>query len=49
MPVRLDNGFRWNVTMNWSKNNSEVTELYGDLETLVLRSLLEHEHRGPEG
>ena len=36
MPVRLDNGFRWNVTANWSKNNSEVTELYGDLETLVL-------------
>ncbi|NNM05028.1 MAG: SusC/RagA family TonB-linked outer membrane protein [Gemmatimonadetes bacterium] len=38
MPVRLDNGFRWNVTANWSKNNSEVTELYGDLETLVLGS-----------
>ncbi|MFH1762986.1 MAG: SusC/RagA family TonB-linked outer membrane protein, partial [Gemmatimonadota bacterium] len=38
MPVRLDNGFRWNVTMNWSKNQSEVTELYGDLETLVLGS-----------
>jgi TonB-linked SusC/RagA family outer membrane protein len=36
MPVRLDNGFRWNVTANWSKNNSEVTALYGDLETLVL-------------
>jgi len=35
-PVRLDNGFRWYVTANWSKNNSEVTELYGDLETLVL-------------
>lgn len=38
MPVRLDNGFRWNMTMNWSKNSSEVTELYGDLETLVLQS-----------
>jgi len=36
MPVRLDNGFRWNVTLNWSKNTSEVTELYGDLKTLVL-------------
>jgi len=36
MPVRLENGFRWNVTANWSKNNSEVTDLYGDLETLVL-------------
>jgi hypothetical protein len=38
MPVRLDNGFRWNMTVNWSKNSSEVTELYGDLETLVLQS-----------
>ncbi len=36
MPIRLDNGFRWNVTMNWSKNNSEVVELYGDLVTLRL-------------
>jgi hypothetical protein len=35
-PVHLDNGFRWFLTANWSKNNSEVTELYGDLETLVL-------------
>jgi TonB-linked SusC/RagA family outer membrane protein len=35
-PVRLANGFRWNVTANWGKNSSEVTELYGDLETLVL-------------
>ncbi len=36
MPLRLDNGFRWNVTMNWSKNNSEVVDLYGDLKTLRL-------------
>ena len=36
MPIRLDNGFRWNVTMNWSKNNSEVVDLYGDLATLRL-------------
>jgi TonB-linked SusC/RagA family outer membrane protein len=36
-PVRTGN-FRWEMTANWSKNNSEVTELYGDLETLVLGS-----------
>jgi TonB-linked SusC/RagA family outer membrane protein len=36
MPVRLDNGFRWNVTMNWSKNYNEVVDLYGDLATLRL-------------
>jgi TonB-linked SusC/RagA family outer membrane protein len=35
-PVRLDNGFQWDVTANFAKNNSEVAELYGDLETLVL-------------
>jgi hypothetical protein len=35
-PVRLDNGFRWDMTLNWAKNNSEVVDLYGDLETLVL-------------
>ncbi len=35
-PVRTESGFRWDLTLNWAKNNSEVTELYGDLETLVL-------------
>jgi TonB-linked SusC/RagA family outer membrane protein len=35
-PVQLDNGFQWDVTANFAKNNSEVAELYGDLETLVL-------------
>ena len=35
-PVELDNGFSWDMTVNWSKNNSQVTELFGDLETLVL-------------
>ena len=35
-PVRLENGFQWDATLNWSKNNSEVKNLYGDLETLVL-------------
>jgi TonB-linked SusC/RagA family outer membrane protein len=35
-PVRMDNGFRWDMTLNWARNNSEVVDLYGDLETLVL-------------
>ena len=35
-PVELDNGFAWDMTVNWSRNDSEVTELFGDLETLVL-------------
>jgi outer membrane receptor protein involved in Fe transport len=34
-PVR-SRDFNWDFTVNWSKNTSEVTELYGDLETLVL-------------
>ncbi|MEE9534441.1 MAG: SusC/RagA family TonB-linked outer membrane protein, partial [Acidimicrobiia bacterium] len=36
-PIRTRD-FNWDVTVNWSKNSSEVTELYGDLETLVLDS-----------
>jgi len=36
-PVITDD-FQWDMTVNWSKNKSEVTELYGDLETLVLGS-----------
>ncbi len=36
-PIRgTTGGFRWDVTLNWAKNSSEVVELYGDLETLVL-------------
>ena len=38
MPVDLDNGFRWDMTVNWSRNTSRVTELFGDVETLVLGS-----------
>jgi hypothetical protein len=34
----LGDDFQWDVMVNWSKNNSEVTALYGDLETLVLGS-----------
>lgn len=34
----LGDDFQWDVMVNWSKNNSEVMDLYGDLETLVLGS-----------
>lgn len=37
-PVRLENGFEWDVTFNYAKNNSEVAELYGDLKTVTLGS-----------
>ncbi len=36
-PVQTDD-LRWDMTVNWSKNNSKVVDLYGDLETLVLGS-----------
>ena len=35
-PVRMENGFRWDMTVNWAKNDSKVNKLYGDLQTLVL-------------
>ena len=35
-PLRLANGFEWEVFANYSKNNSMVEDLYGDLETIVL-------------
>jgi TonB-linked SusC/RagA family outer membrane protein len=37
-PVRMRDGFEWEVTANYSKNNSMVEDLYGDLETIVLDS-----------
>ncbi len=35
-PVKMDNGFRWDMTVNWAKNTSKVDKLYGDLQTLRL-------------
>jgi TonB-linked SusC/RagA family outer membrane protein len=48
-PIRTQGGFSWDMTVNWSKNNSQVRELYGDLETLVLGTYwsLDVEARGP--
>ncbi|HUG39366.1 MAG TPA: SusC/RagA family TonB-linked outer membrane protein [Longimicrobiales bacterium] len=37
-PVRMNNGLRWDMTLNWAKNDSKVVKLYGDLQTLVLGS-----------
>lgn len=37
-PVRLRGGFEWNVTANFGKNQSNVAELYGDLQTVTLGS-----------
>jgi TonB-linked SusC/RagA family outer membrane protein len=37
-PLRMDNGLEWEIYGNYSKNNSEVEALYGDLETIVLDS-----------
>jgi TonB-linked SusC/RagA family outer membrane protein len=37
-PIRSRSGFNWDMTVNWSKNTSEVVDLHGDLETLVLGS-----------
>ncbi|MBI4419366.1 MAG: SusC/RagA family TonB-linked outer membrane protein [Gemmatimonadetes bacterium] len=35
-PVRLSNGFSWDVTSNFSRNRSLVQELYGNLQSIVL-------------
>ncbi|HSJ07867.1 MAG TPA: SusC/RagA family TonB-linked outer membrane protein [Longimicrobiales bacterium] len=36
LPVRLANGLSWEVTLNWSRNDNMVEELWGDLESIVL-------------
>jgi TonB-linked SusC/RagA family outer membrane protein len=35
-PVRLDNGFQWDVTANYSRNRNLVVELVDDVQNLVL-------------
>lgn len=37
-PVRLDNGFEWNIVANYGKNDNEVVALAGDADALVLRT-----------
>ncbi len=31
-------GFNWDITLNWAKNNNMVNELYGDLEAYTIAS-----------
>ncbi|HEX2095429.1 MAG TPA: SusC/RagA family TonB-linked outer membrane protein [Longimicrobiaceae bacterium] len=38
IPVRLSNGFEWEMRANYARNKNKVDELYGDLQTLVLGS-----------
>lgn len=35
-PVRMSNGFRWDMTVNWSRNESTVSALTEGVENLVL-------------
>ena len=35
-PVRLDNGFEWDVTVNYARNKNQVEDLYGDLPAVSL-------------
>lgn len=35
-PVSHPGGLNWELTVTWSKNNSRVKELYGDMKTLQL-------------
>ena len=37
-PIRMEDGLRWDMTVNWSRNRCTVTDLYGDTETQVLQS-----------
>jgi TonB-linked SusC/RagA family outer membrane protein len=50
-PVRQTDGLRWDVSLNWGKNNSQVRELLGGRETLVLGTYwsLDIEARAPQG
>lgn len=36
--VKNPNGFGWNITVNWAKNQNQVNELYGDLEAYTITS-----------
>lgn len=35
-PVKMDNGLQWDITVNWAKNENEITKLYEDLGTYNL-------------
>ena len=37
-PVRLDNGFSWDINVNWARNVNQVVTLYDSLETIQIAS-----------
>ena len=38
IPVSHSNGFKWNIALNFSKNNSKVVRLFGDIELIDIGS-----------
>jgi TonB-linked SusC/RagA family outer membrane protein len=49
-PVRQTDGLRWDVSLNWGKNQSQVRKLLGGRETLILGTYwsLDIEARAPQ-
>jgi TonB-linked SusC/RagA family outer membrane protein len=39
IPVRLNNGFEWNTTLNFARNRNEVTELYPGVDAISLNGI----------
>ncbi len=37
-PVRLNNGFSWDINVNWARNVNKVVTLYDSLETIQIAS-----------
>jgi len=35
-PVKMDNGFSWDITANYARNRNKVDALFGDLKTYLL-------------
>ncbi len=38
-PVQTDNGFNWDINLNWARNRNEVVELTDGVDTYVLGSI----------
>jgi Outer membrane receptor for ferrienterochelin and colicins len=37
-PIRLSNGFEWDMTLNYGKNKNKIEALYGNLQTVAIGS-----------
>lgn len=48
-PVQLSNGFRWDVTLNFAKNNNKIVELAEGVDTYRLASLFGNEVHAEAG